>query len=295
MSDHTKNALKTITPPVITLDKGSTYYPNRLTNKLGTGAPTLQVQGNTKLLNSSGISFIGAPSANTTTANITQQCVTQAVDQNLTVITNTIEDNNKIAHQDTINKGGNTILIMSKQEHQELTKTDIANKNIDWDRQLIIITQTNEKYPNAQIEQQHKLQTALSQAVIFTHGKTNSQEYHAANTALATDTPLHVLNINAKGQDAITYSANQTLINNPNTQKLGMSPITMQPNMEKINFSISTEISKETYIKTGPETTENVYAEVYKDYEERNFHMTMPQKNTTPQQPAKSNQMEMGR
>lgn len=245
---------ETKAPSTITVDKTTSMWPERL-NKLGDNIfNAIQIQGKTTLLKTNTLGFTGDRVTANNVEKITGDCITQAIDKNITIVSTTFEGTNNYAHKDALEKGGNTILIVTKEEHQDLTKTGALEKDVDWNRQLlVIIPPTVNNRVDQRVQQlayQSHIHVGLSQAMIYTQGPSDGKTYLTAFQALETKTPLHAFQYDTKGSIPREFYTNSNL-HDLGAEKLGMNPNTLQPNMTKVFGDIALQNAAENSRANG--------------------------------------------
>ncbi|HBD9275104.1 TPA: DNA-processing protein DprA [Legionella pneumophila] len=181
-------------PNVISLEISNELYPESLKNIYGCNAPSpLYLRGNISLLKKPGIGFCGSRKSSDKGIEVTQDCASQAAENNIVVISGNAAGVDQEAHYNALRCGGSTILVLPEGINHFKIKSYL--KPVwDWDRCLIISQfSPDDTWKVYRAMARNKLIIALSEAMILIEAGETGGTLNAGLETLKTNIPLYVV------------------------------------------------------------------------------------------------------
>ena len=215
----------------VKLDWNDPQYPQRLKTIMGADAPKhLYMTGNSEILKMKGIGFSGARKASDKGLQIAQDCATQTVEHNLSVISGNAAGIDFQAHYHCLNNGGKTILVLP--EGINRFKVKYALETVwNWDNVLVVSQfEPNDSWEGFRAFKRNQLIIGLSKAVIIAEAGERGGTLNTGNETLRYGLPLYV----ALHQDMSIFGRGNQILLDKGAQKLTKSRATNKANLTEI-------------------------------------------------------------
>lgn len=180
---------------------GSDNYPKFLLQRMGDSAPPLlYCRGYIELLQSSGISIVGARNASQQSLTLTGRIAAKLADNGMNVISGYAKGIDTAAHVGALRAGGTTTAVLSSGIFDFTVKREFGG--IEWKKNTLAISQfqPNEKWSARNAMTRNKLVCALSKAIIVIEAGDERDEqgrmsgtFDAGKTALIMGVPTFVI------------------------------------------------------------------------------------------------------
>lgn len=180
---------------------GSENYPRLLLQRMDDSAPPLlYCRGYLQLLQSSGVSIVGARNASQQSLALTARLAAQLADNGLNVISGYAKGIDTAAHVGALKAGGTTTAVLSSGIFDLAVKREF--EGIEWKKNMLAISQfqPDEKWSARNAMTRNKLVCALSNAMVVIEAGDERDEqgrmsgtFDAGKTAIAMGVPLFVI------------------------------------------------------------------------------------------------------
>ncbi|HEV7236562.1 MAG TPA: DNA-processing protein DprA [Ktedonobacteraceae bacterium] len=180
---------------------GDERYPRLLPQRMGDSAPPLlYCHGYLSLLQSSGVSIVGARNASSQSLALTASLAAQLADNGMNVISGYAKGVDTAAHVGALVSGGTTTVVLSSGIFDFRAKREF--EGTEWKKNTLAISQfqPDEKWSARNAMTRNKLICALSEAMIIMEAGDERDEqgrmsgtFDAGKTALEMGVPLFVI------------------------------------------------------------------------------------------------------